>query len=229
MAKTLFWTTFFVLIMIFSTGVLGADFYFKKGNIINLKITCHLNGANCDNTINCNLTSFYPNSSVFVDNKAMTYNAAYFDYTLPATNITGVFNNDMVCYSGNISTFSLFSYEINNRGNNEQPSFMNALLILIPLILGIIFIFATFGIGDDHPVLKIGLLLFSMLTFFMSLSIAIINIGYYNTFDSLIDTLGMWIYVYGTIYFLIIVYFILYAIAKLTSMLHSDKEQKLNY
>jgi len=227
MKKTTSLAIFFLIFCSFF--VYGADFYFKKNEIIDLKIGCYKDGANCDDTIGCNLTSIYPNSSIFIDDELMTRNPSYYSYTLAGTNMTGVYSNMMVCTDNVTSTYTLFNFEVNNKGNNEQPSFMNALLILIPLILGIICIFATFSLGDDHPILKILLLLFSLTTFFMSISIAMINIGYYNTFNELIDTLGLWIYLFGTIYFLIIVYFILYAIAKLMSMFSKDKEQRLNY
>lgn len=223
-------TFLLIFFLIFcSLYVYGADLYFKKDMVMDLKIGCYKDGGNCDSTVGCNITIIYPNGSVFINNGAMDYNPSYYSYQIAATNITGEYNNYMVCTDNVTSTYSLFSFEVNNKGNSEQPSFMNALLILIPLVLGIICIFATFSLGEDHPILKVLLLLFSLTTFFMSISIAMINIGYYNTFDSLIDTLGLWIYVFGTIYFLIIVYFILYAISKLMSMFSSDKEKRLNY
>jgi hypothetical protein len=227
--KILFIAYFFIILLFLSSFVIASDFYFKKNTFINIKINCFKDGANCNSSVNCNLTSIYPNNSIFINNQHMSYNVAYYSYDIPSTNVTGEYLNSMVCSNGLKSTYTLFSFDINNKGNNEQPSFMNAITILIPLVLGIIFIFATFGLGEDHPMLKVLLLLFSMLTFFMSISIAIITIGYYNTFDSLIDTLGLWIYVYGVIYFLVIIYFVLYAISKLMNMFAKEKDQKLNY
>ena len=102
-------------------------------------------------------------------------------------------------------------------------------IAVVGFISAIVLIIASIGMGDDHQVLKVGFLLFALTTFFMSISMSMINIGYYTTFVELTNTLGLWIYVFGIIYFIIIVYFILYAFSKLFDMMGKDKDQRLNY
>ena len=101
----------FIIILIFcSCFVLGADFYYKKNEIIDLKIGCYKNGANCPGNISCNITIIYPNSSVFINNGAMVYHPSFYSYQITNSRKTGEYKNMMVCTENITSTYSLFSF-----------------------------------------------------------------------------------------------------------------------
>jgi hypothetical protein len=230
MRKITFLVAFLILTLLFLTSIVSAaDFYYKRGEVIDLKINCFKSGANCDNSITCKLTTLYPNSTVFIDNAAMTYNTAYYSYEILDSNVTGLYTNSMVCSDGTTSTYSLFIFEINNRGNGEQSSIVNAFIILLPIIFGILLIIATFGLGEDHQTLKFGFLILALLSFIVSIGMAIVTVSYYSYFTSLIDTLGLWVYVYGCFYLLVVFYLILYLIVKMINFAANEKDRRLNY
>jgi len=121
------------------------------------------------------------------------------------------------------------SFILNNSGNDENCSIVQAIIIICPLIIGLIFILSTLGLGDDHQVLKFGMLLFSLAMYFFSLASAIVIVGYYTSFTLLVNMLGLWIYVYGTMYFFVLIYFIIYLLWRIFNLIGQDKDSKLNY
>jgi hypothetical protein len=133
--------------------------------------------------------------------------------------------------SGGIKQYGFVSDSIiiNKSGNDEEPSFLNGFLIFLPLFIGLILIIAGFSLGDEHQILKIFMLLSSLVTFFMSLGLALITISYYSSFTELVNTLGLYLYFYGIIYFLIVIYYIIYVIWKVVDWIGTMKSERLNY
>ena len=107
---------------------------------------------------------------------------------------------------------------------------MLGFLILIPLLLSFILLAGAATLdGEEHPVLKIGLFLFSIIPFFLSLHWGtIILIRYYDA-APLIDAIGEGTWSVGIIFFIVIVYFLIYAFYKGTHMVAQKEEEKLQY
>lgn len=161
------------------------------------------------------------------------------DYELSSTYLYSVANevgiHPYIVYCTSISGelkeygFVSDSIVINMGGNNEEVGFFNGFLILLPLLIGLILVIAGFSLGDEHQILKIFMLLSSLVTFFMSMGLALVTISHYTSFVELVDTLGLYVYFYGIIYFLIVIYYLIYIIWKVIDWIGTQKSERLNY
>lgn len=115
------------------------DYYFRQGDAINLKVLCVNSGAPCSPSALCNLTSEYPNGSLLVDNKQMTYNGVYLNYTLPSSMSLGQYQSFIFCNDSGNSGYSSFAFVINDTGEQDSTNLTVMLIIL--------FVFTIFFLG----------------------------------------------------------------------------------
>ncbi|GAG29535.1 unnamed protein product, partial [marine sediment metagenome] len=73
----------------------------------------------CNATIDCNITTLYPNNTALIDNQPMTHTDAYYYFTLNETSILGTYSNSIFC-TGIGNGFSTFTFDINPTG--KAPS-----------------------------------------------------------------------------------------------------------
>ena len=95
-----------------------SSFIFKAGEDIELNIEC-LNTTNhfCNPNTACNLTIFYPNSTVMINNDRMNHNQAFFNYTITSARnvVIGTYSANVNCI-GTTTGFSTFNYDITRTG-----------------------------------------------------------------------------------------------------------------
>jgi cytochrome bd-type quinol oxidase subunit 2 len=160
----------------------------------------------------------------------MNYNSAYYNYTLNDSSTNGVYNSYMYCCINTDCGNSIFQFEINNRGDNSSPNIILAIIIILPMILGIIILFGAVNLNqEEHIALKIFLFLLSISTFFASGYLAMSNIVQFYNFVSIQDSLSNNIFIYGLIFVVIIFYFIIYIFYKIIHTIAENKEKKLQY
>ena len=113
--------------------------------------------------------------------------------------------------------------------NGEEGNMILAALTIVPMLLAIVLVFANLGLGDEHKVLKIFFLMFSLICFFVSMAIGGIGISIYFSNPAIIDfiTTAMWIF--GGVFIAIMSYFILYTIYVVTMSVWKDRQDKLEY
>jgi len=99
-------------------------------------------------------------------------------------------------------------------------------IIILPMILGLIFVIGAASMGKDHEILKIFLFLLSGVTFFASGSLAVTS-GVMP--DAMIDTIGIATYALGIIWGVIVTYYIIYLFVKMTHAAAQKKKEKLEY
>lgn len=112
--------SFILALTAFSSSVFAieASYTYKLHNNIDIKNPCYFNGTYCLSTAVCNITVYDPDNLIIVNNRAMTYQTSYFNYTLPTGNYTiGLYKNDMVCTQSGISGAQTFYFEIITGGN----------------------------------------------------------------------------------------------------------------
>lgn len=103
-------------------------------------------------------------------------------------------------------------------------------IILLPLIFGIFCLIGALYMSDEHSVLKIALYLLSLSTVFSSLHFAQVVVSSQNPeMSSSIDLIGNTLLWIGRIFFLIIAYFLIYAIYKGFRIAAQEKAERLNY
>lgn len=222
---------YFIFFVLLLSCVVYAEpsFFYQKGSVVDLKIPCIDNNSLCGSGTQCNATVNYPNGTNYFVNSNMTNNIAFFNKTLPNSNITGEYSAIIYCCNGGSCSLSSFSFMINNSGNNEKPSGLIVILILIPLCLSIIFIVSGISMSYEHIALKIASYLFSLVNFFVSLWFGTVSLNKFYLFPELEDALGIWIYVYAYVFAAIVTYFIIHLIIKALNAAGELKEAELEY
>jgi len=115
------------------------------------------------------------------------------------------------------------SLQITKSGTDEETIYFFLLLIFIPLIIGLFALFSSFFLGEEHEVLKIVLMLFSFICTFGTFWFAQIVIGsQYAELKDLTEGLGFFIWFYGLTIAVLIMYFLIYAFAK---MIHRSAQK----
>lgn len=112
------------------------SFTFNQNEVIDLKFPCHDTNNNfCSDQTQCLINIQYPNMTSLVYNGSMTYNYAFFNYTI-VTRTLGVYSVDMSCF-GNTTGFSTFTFEVKSE----------SLVLLIFLLSGafLFLILSIFG------------------------------------------------------------------------------------
>lgn len=110
----------------------------------------------------------------------------------------------------------------------EVSSLFSA-IILLPLIFGIILIAGAFMFGETHAVLKIFLFLFAYCMIFIGLWFASVTVVEYLGFPELINDFGTVTWIFGTILFVILAYFLIYTFIIATKQAAQDKQARLEY
>jgi len=167
------------------TSFASAQDVYPRNKQLDLKIQCLNNGSYCASTAVCNITVAYPNNSLLVNNRPMTNQVAYHNYTLAPqfTLTTGTYDANVICNDGNIKPTVQFSYDITPSGTTNLVGFyfLAIILSLGLVIVGLwqksitITMFGTFGLTMfGFWVLNYG---FDIYKNFMTDSIALVILG----------------------------------------------------
>lgn len=166
--------------------VIGADFTFEQNKEFDLKFFC-FNETNslCPSGSTCNMTLFYPNNTILVNNQQLTFNPSYFNYTLNSTQTTatGIGIGSTYCYGTTVG-FSTFNYEVTPTGEvmTSTQGFTSMGLILSVMFISFLFMFTGFKFSESSKLYPIAL-------FFILVSLVLavytIQLGYIYSKDIL--------------------------------------------
>jgi len=122
------------------------SYIFKKDTEVDLKLPCYdENSSLCINTVDCNITVLYPNTSAIVNHGEMQWNENFFNYTIPdtMTNIEGEYSASVSC-DGSYSGFSTFHFKINKSGTilSSAQGYIYIALLAFSILL---FVFCFIG------------------------------------------------------------------------------------
>lgn len=165
-----------------------SNLIFSHGSTIDLKIPCVFEElAYCDSYASCNLTVNYPNGTNLINNQPMTYNDAYFNYTLNEnqTEVIGEYPSTMVCTDQGAAGFSSFSFQITSIGAK------NEFLINLALFIFIIIAIVLFMVGLNKEDAWITMLS-SFMFIFAGFWIYYNHIYYFPEFINLVLSLVLW-------------------------------------
>jgi len=160
--------TLSLISLIFLIEIASAQFVYQQGEIIDLKIPCFMNDTYCDANVYCNITILKPNTETLVDNKLMTRQSSYYNYTLTSANDTGIYQGTMVCKSATLNGKSSFDFKITPSGEDLTTAQGGLAIGLLLSIVGLAFFFGLIAmklIDYDN--------LFPIALFFMILAIII--------------------------------------------------------
>ena len=111
----------------------------------------------------------------------------------------------------------------------EEDNMIIGMLILAPLIFGLFLLIGAFSLSQEHAPLKIFLFLLSIVTFWTSLHFGLIALIKFYDFPELQGLIGSTVYWVAIIFGVLISYFVLYLIAKMTHAAAQKKEKDLEY
>jgi hypothetical protein len=128
--------------------------------------------------------------------------------------------------SGYISDF----FEITKQSIEETNIGGQALaaIILLPLIFGFLIVFAAFLLDpEEHPVLRIFMMLMALLTWFGSAWMAVQTIVRHYGFPDLQDSTTFFVWIIGIFLFIILSYFMIYIFHKTITKSAQNKEEMM--
>jgi len=106
---------------------------------------------------------------------------------------------------------------------------ISAIIILIPMLMAIVLIIASLSMSDRHSVLKIYLFLISLLMFYVSLHLAMINVVKFMDFPELQDLIGSTVYWFAILFGGIILYFMIYLLYIMFRTMAQSKDERIEY
>lgn len=128
------------------------------------------------------------------------------------------------------SGFLTGSIEVNNDGEpHEKNPFIAGILIILPVLIGFLLVFAAGTLGDDHSAFRIFLFLLGALTFEISLWFGSLSALTFYNFPELGNALSSVATWYGRLLFVMVVYFLIYAFYKITKRTSQEQEERMNY
>ncbi len=230
MKKILFLT--FILLLI--VPLASAEQIYSLDETIDLKISCTNNETYCTTNAGCNLTIILPNNSLLIDNKPMTQNLAYFNYTLNGTiiNEVGDYQNYVFCMDGGFKAFEDFIFKITKSGNESTSSQGMIFIGIIVAIFALAFLLVQLSNHFDNT-LKFAFIGFALFVMFSVFPLAIHfmdSSGGSGTFTSQINNVVVTVYSSYT-YFLIfivtitVLLFIKYVLDELASYGKKNKKK----
>ena len=111
----------------------------------------------------------------------------------------------------------------------EEGSMPIAIIILLPLILGIIFLVGAVMLNEIHWALKIFLFLLSIITFFSSAHFGMLAVVKFYGWTEMQDTIGSTVYWIAIIFGVILTYFIIYLIGMALKSNLDKKKQRMEF
>jgi hypothetical protein len=133
-----------VLVLLLALPIAAqATDYFKQGTTSDVTYPCFNSTQQlCETDVNCTISIYYPNSTVFIYNKPMTNQTSYYNYTIDYTNmnVTGLYKTVVSCTDGTESGYAVSLMGITFNGLEPPGSsviifFIIAFIAIIAIIL----------------------------------------------------------------------------------------------
>lgn len=104
-----------------------------------------------------------------------------------------------------------------------------AAIILLPILFGLLLIFGSFNLDDDHKTLKIIMFLFAYIMVFVSFWFGMQTVVRYYYFAALQESMTTVIWIVGVSLFVILSYFLIYAFIEGIHAAAQRKRERLGY
>jgi len=120
-------------------------------------------------------------------------------------------------------------YEVTSDGLEKDNSpFLLGLIILIPLLMGFLFMKWSEILGEEHNILRLFLSILSITTVFITLWLSVQSLLRYTHFVVLEESLTTLTFIFGLIYFVIIFYFVFYLVKKIFIGISERKNERFD-
>lgn len=219
-----------MIVSIFLISLVSAQLTFAPEDQANIKISCFDgSSAFCSATSSCNLTVFYPNMSVFVDNGVMTNSVQYFNYTTNNLTVRGEYNAIVQCADTGTNGYTSFTFLATDIPQENQGVVAIGILFSI-IALSFFFLILGFKLSQSDTYYPIAL-------FFILISIVlgvyVMILGYQYNRDLLISrmtTEGHFNIYFGVVYSMIGISFmaLLFLVIKTVKEIR-ERKSAINY
>jgi hypothetical protein len=201
---------FLILMAVFLLPLINSQQNFIVNSPIDIKLQCIINGSYCSLSSICNVTILYPNNTILANNKLMTNQYSFHNYTITDSSIIGNYLCSASCCDGSrcMSDVNVCDFTISKTGNEITTP--QGIIYFVGLILSIIFFILSlyFSIAipfknkrNDDGIISINKLkylkLFMMMTTYVLLlliSAIAYNLTYNYLFLDGVSKIFEWIY-----------------------------------
>jgi hypothetical protein len=206
----------------YSLSTLHFHVYNTSGHLQTTGTTCSLHIYNTTGN------HILENESLLVDSNSKEF---YYKISGKFTETIGEYSYLIACNNTKEGGFVSTAYYIspNNiliQGVSGVPL---AIIIILPMLLGFIFLLGSFFLGEEHNAIKIFLFIISIVPFFMSMNYGMITLINYYNFTELQDLIGTHVYWVTLLFFTILTYFIIYWLYKIIQFTAEKKKKGLEY
>ena len=112
----------------------------------------------------------------------------------------------------------------------DQGKMIIGIIVLLPMLLAFLLMWAASSIGEDHNALRIFLFMLSMFPFLVSLNFGLVAVVKYYNFPELQELIGSTAYWFELIVGVLITYFLIYIIYIFAHLWMQKKEEaKIKY
>jgi len=220
----LIWAGLLVLCLLFP-GVSAFEYVYGENKTIYPHCFNATDGALLGT--NANLTIRNETGVFYLVKDLQNEDTGIFSHNLTNLSKGHCYSLDLVCEDADtwISQWATLCVE------SEDDYMIFAALILAPLIMAFLVIFAAFKLDpDDHFGLQMALLLIGPLAFWSSLHLGTVAvIEFYDGFPEFQDAVGTASYWVGWFFFLLASYIFMYVLLKIIVLRKEKKKRKLEY
>jgi len=175
----------------------GEELAFEPNETMNLKFYCfNASKALCDSGTICQITIYYPNMTVFIDNQSASNSGSYWNYSATETNTLGVYSAMVDCQSGGLGYgYQGFKFYVGRPSTLVQGQAISRSLYIF---FGIAILMFIGFLAMPKPLFRWTFFLFFLL--FLVAGINMISISLYNEAGSeqmisIFDTIGAGSYI----------------------------------
>lgn len=134
----------FIFLMLPSVSA-EVELIFPYNTDISINRACFNNGTFCSTTAICNMTAFYPNGEVLINNQLMTNQVSHYSISVEKTQLRrfGWYSSIMTCKDGSVNGGDTFDFEVTANGRPRSPFPIQFAIILLGIVMGCTGIFSS--------------------------------------------------------------------------------------
>lgn len=211
------WLLYVLLALVFVGGAVACKDSYRPGERVNISDVIQADGENAS----CSL-SLYRDSKLNQSGSMVQSGLAYY-YDAGALDI-GVYAASINCSLGASEYVGECKFSV------EEGVGMIGFIFLIPLVLGFFLLYGGINMdGEQHPVLKWFLFLFSFPLFIVSVHFATISVAKFYNFPELQNTMANFVQWSTIVWVVIVAYFLIYSIYSMVRTAAEAKKERLRY
>lgn len=167
-----------ILVMMMVLPMVSALVYQQNAEI-DIKTNCFNNGTYCTASAQCNISIYYPNETIIVNNQPMTNQESFYNYTLSSayTGTLGEYHATLVCIDGVEAGNDEFTFDITYNGKEKPTEWIIIIFMIFFIVLIGGFIITLFLIIRDFAAHNIDVIDVAK---YFSMYLALVTVYYFS-------------------------------------------------